>query len=376
MKSKWEKFTTVYKAYVLSVQENRQLVIAMISLVCATTLLSFFTPVLSGLIIDAVERQSTPLLEYLCILSMVVLTVSAIVSLFQNHIVSKCITRVSYEMKKKAFRASLSRHSSFYDRFKFGEILFRIYNDTAVVAEKIILLPVNFLVSVAFLIIAVFSIALINKIVFLFVVAMLLANSLISVWLQKKGKHRSQSLQEKGEALYALSQDQLANVESIQLCCFAEKEASRNDAAMRGFAEQYYKKNVYFGNSGVALSVANSLWTTGILLIGGYAIVAKTMTLGDLVYCLMLMNILMPFCKNIQEFILYQSTYLMMLDRHNEIVHYPAIDFGKKSDTNPIRTGSVLISSVRFSYPGVEKTVFDNGNVQFFAHFDSRIASR
>lgn len=364
MNSKLGKVINLHRTYILSNSKNKLLIILVGLVVSFVTILSFFSPIVSGLIIDAIEMGSSSLLEYLCLLSLAILAISAVVKVIQNHFISRFIARISLAMKKDAFSTSLKKKPAFYKKYKYGEILFRVYNDTAVVAEKLSLMPLNFAISSIFMLVALLSIAIIDWRIFLFVTLMLVGDTIISIFLQRKGKIHSQNLQEKGEELYSLSQDQLVNVDTIQLMCTVESETKRNSEVMQQFASSYYSKNFYFGNSDVALSVVNSLWTTGILLIGGYSVIASHMTLGSLVYCLMLMNILLPFCKNIQEALLYFSTYIMMYDRHKDVIDFEEINFGVLSSKNPITSGAIVIEDLKFSYPGSERFVFSGFSTQ------------
>lgn len=347
-----------YTDYIWSDLRNRRLVIQLLVIALVSSVCAFCAPAISGLIINSIEEGSKEKLAILCLASVSIALFGCLVGLFQSLVVSQCSSRVSLLMKSALFNASIRKQTSFFREYKYGEILYRIFNDSPMVAEKMTTLPVSLCTSGLFLLVALASICLINPIMAGFVFAMLVVNTVLNLVMQKKGMRLSRKVQELGEGLYSLSQEQLQNHLAIELFCTFENESQKNYSAMGDFADLTVEKNYYFGRSGAFLSCINSAWSTGILFIGGLSIIGGSMSLGSLVYCLMLMNLLMPFSKSIQEAILYLPSYTMMLNRYRELLNYPELSLSQTGLGFDRVCGDICFNGVTFAYPGSRNEVF------------------
>ena len=183
--------------------------ISLISLIlCISSALTFVIPMITNSVIDVLTQgKSKTQLDFVCLVSVIIMAISLFINCFQNLIINKLIQKQSVTMKMTIFETSIKKEWGFYGKYTTGELLYRLHSDAVVIAENAAMLPLN--VGISILVILAVNIVLgrIMLKISLLLDVILLTSSLVTVFLMKKSQQYSQEIQSKGEALYSITQE-------------------------------------------------------------------------------------------------------------------------------------------------------------------------
>lgn len=355
-----KQYVRILKEFVWKKEIIREL--SLIALIlCISSALAFVIPMITNSVIDVLTQgRSRTQLDFVCLVSIIVMAISLFINFFQNLIINKLIQKQSVEMKMTIFETSIKKEWEFYGKYTTGELLYRLHSDAVVIAENAAMLPLN--VGISILVILTVNLVL-GKIMLkiaLLLDAILLTSSLVTVFLMKKSQHYSQEIQSKGEALYSLTQEGMERAQLMRLYQAYEKEISKCSNTMNIYAEKLFDKTYFVGNANAFIGFISSLWTAGVLWIGGIAVSKGLVSLGELVAFLSIANLLLPLGNRLGQTILYFPVFKVSLKRYFEILDAKEISMEAGDQNANIEKSSIELRNVTYGYEGAEHKVLTN----------------
>lgn len=355
-----KQYVRILKEFVWKKEIIRDL--SLIALIlCISSALAFVIPMITNSVIDVLTQgRSRTQLDFVCLVSIIVMAISLFINFFQNLIINKLIQKQSVEMKMTIFETSIKKEWEFYGKYTTGELLYRLHSDAVVIAENAAMLPLN--VGISILVILTVNLVL-GKIMLkiaLLLDAILLTSSLVTVFLMKKSQHYSQEIQSKGEALYSLTQEGMERAQLMRLYQAYEKEISKCSNTMNIYAEKLFDKTYFVGNANAFIGFISSLWTAGVLWIGGIAVSKGLVSLGELVAFLSIANLLLPLGNRLGQTILYFPVFKVSLKRYFEILDAKEISMEAGDKNAHIEKSSIELRNVTYGYEGAEHKVLTN----------------
>lgn len=333
--------------------------ISLISLIlCISSALTFVIPMITNSVIDVLTQgKSKTQLDFVCLVSVIIMAISLFINCFQNLIINKLIQKQSVTMKMTIFETSIKKEWGFYGKYTTGELLYRLHSDAVVIAENAAMLPLN--VGISILVILAVNIVLgrIMLKISLLLDVILLTSSLVTVFLMKKSQQYSQEIQSKGEALYSITQEGMERAQLMRLYQAYEKEISKCSNTMNIYAEKLFDKTYFIGNANAFIAFISSLWTAGVLWIGGIAVSKGFVSLGELVAFLSIANLLMPLGNRLGQTVLYFPMFKVSLKRYFEILDAKEVSMEAGNQNAHIENGSIELRNVTYGYEGTNRKV-------------------
>ncbi|NLD50578.1 MAG: ABC transporter ATP-binding protein, partial [Clostridiaceae bacterium] len=354
-------YCSYLKEFIL-VRKNLPYILGIILVVIVTTFCSFLTPALSKLVIDSISlKADKSYLNMIGILSLAIVLFSSFISITQGFLINKFLQRMALNIRWKFFKHLQNLSWDSYDKYMAGELQFRMFNDSSIIAENASLLPLNFGISLLFLIVINIAMIILEWKIAFFIDSLLIVNGLINLLLQKKMENYSKDVQLKGEQTYSLIQEQMHRLKLSQLYNANKKEGRKTLKSLRAHAEAVINKNIFITNSSVLIGIVSSLWSIGVLWIGGIAVINKSITLGDLVAFISITGLLMPLGNQIVNALIQYPVYKVSINRVYEIISLkPCINFVEHTKDMFIQKGTLEMKNISFSYNFGFNKVIDN----------------
>lgn len=331
-----------------------------------TSCLSFMTPVISKLIIDSVATHpNINLLNTIGFVALFIVLCSTTTGMIQNTISNRLTQRIGLDVRHRYFSHIQGLSWDFFDRYKPGELQYRMFNDITTLAENASMLPVNLVFSLIVLIIANLEMFYLNWKVAMFVNLVLIINGTIFFLLQSRIKIYASEVQKTAEDVYGTTQEQINHFKLAQLSCASSSERRKTYSILRKLADKVAQKNIFVANSGVAIGTVSSIWSIGILWIGGYNVILKTITLGDLTAFLSITGLLIPVSTGLVSMFIQYPIIKVSISRFYEILNeVPEITNFRGSLPWVIEKGRISFRNVSFVFSNSEKQLFTNINIE------------
>ncbi len=328
--------------------------------------LEILNPKLFGWIIDDLNTKPVSLnhIYQLSIVIILIMFVRGIFLYYARYLLIGLSRRMEYDFRNNIFNHLLKLESAFYDKNKIGDIISRMTSDLEQI--RMIFGPgIMYLFNVVFLfILAITSMSLIDIPLTLISIVPLILLVYIIRKIGKKYYDRSYEVQEEIAKMTTFVNE---NLQGIRVIKSFVKEGFINDF-FRKINLQFIKKNLELAKvSGIfrpLLYLIAGFSSLVILWIGGYRVVDKQMTIGQLIEYLRYIEVLsLPLLSLGWVISIYQRGHAAY-QRINRIIEIqPQITDEKSFSYITSLKGDIEIKNLSFSYDN-EHTILDDISFQ------------
>ena len=363
MSKKAKKFVSYYKPYkrVFFTDMFFALLVSAITLIYPM-IVRYIT---NNVLVNYETAAAMPIIFKLA-LAMIGLAIIELISNFyiayQGHVMG---AKIEFDMRNEIFEHFQKLSFNFYDNKKIGQLMSRITNDLFDITELCHHGPEDIVISIikfagAFIILLTVNVQL-TLLVFAFLPIMLY----YALKMKSKMNTVSRSNRERIADINAQIEDNLSGIRVVKSFANENVEMKKFNKGNLRFLDS--KSNYYFimaaFHSGLGLFI--SLINAAVIIGGGFFILKKTISLGDLLTFLLYINNLIDPVKKLINFTEQFQNGITGFDRFMEILEIePDIQDKKGAKELKDVKGDIEFKNVSFQYEGTDSDIFTNINLK------------
>ena len=363
MSKKAKKFVSYYKPYkrVFFTDMFFALLVSAITLIYPM-IVRYIT---NNVLVNYETAAAMPIIFKLA-LAMIGLAIIELISNFyiayQGHVMG---AKIEFDMRNEIFEHFQKLSFNFYDNKKIGQLMSRITNDLFDITELCHHGPEDIVISIikfagAFIILLTVNVQL-TLLVFAFLPIMLY----YALKMKSKMNTVSRSNRERIADINAQIEDNLSGIRVVKSFANENVEMKKFNKGNLRFLDS--KSNYYFimaaFHSGLGLFI--SLINAAVIIGGGFFILKKTISLGDLLTFLLYINNLIDPVKKLINFTEQFQNGITGFDRFMEILEIEP-DIQDKKGAKELKNvkGDIEFKNVSFQYEGTDSDIFTNINLK------------
>jgi ATP-binding cassette subfamily B protein len=297
-----------------------------------------------------------------CVLARMVIVIHA------RRAVRRASIAISYDLRQKLFATVQQQDSDFFSRLGVGDIMTRAIQDISLVQRLIAFGSFMFVIMVYAPLFAISF--MLSKSVSL-TLLILPALPIIFMYAKHVAKQlavTSRDVQDRLSDLSAHTQENLAGIRTIQAQAQEENEIAR-----------FWKTNNQYAEAFYAQSRINSLMTAWmpwfasaaqllIIIYGGHLVLQDELTVGDLIFFLMCLSMLLQPIRMAGMFVTIVQRAAVATDRLYEIFDAkPGVTNDPSGRTPEMIRGEFELRDLCYQYPGTDKPVLRHINLKIQA---------
>lgn len=363
MSKKTKKFVSYYKPYkrVFFTDMFFALLVSAITLIYPM-IVRYIT---NNLLVNYETAAAMPIIFKLA-LAMIGLAIIELIGNFyiayQGHVMG---AKIEFDMRNEIFEHFQKLSFNFYDNKKIGQLMSRITNDLFDITELCHHGPEDIVISIikfagAFIILLTVNVQL-TLLVFAFLPIMLY----YALKMKSKMNTVSRRNRERIADINAQIEDNLSGIRVVKSFANENVEMKKFNKGNLRFLDS--KSNYYFimaaFHSGLGLFI--SLINAAVIIGGGFFILKKTISLGDLLTFLLYINNLIDPVKKLINFTEQFQNGITGFDRFIEVLEIePDIQDKKGAKELKDVKGDIEFKNVSFQYEGTDSDIFTNINLK------------
>ena len=267
---------------------------------------------------------------------------------------------VSYDLRQRLYPAVLRQGMEFYARISIGDVMTRAVQDIALIQRLIAFGLIAFVIMVFAPLFGVTAMLFKSTELTLLILPVLPAIFIYAIRMTGQMGRSSREVQEKLSDLSTHTQENLSGIRTIQAQVQEENEIKRfwwtNNKYASAFYEQARINSLMTAWMPFLAAVAQLI----IIFYGGYLVMNNQMSVGDLVFFLACLNMLLQPIRMAGMMVMLLQRAVVATDRLFEIFDTePEIEDSPTGETPKRIGGRLELRQVRFVYPGNEKWVLD-----------------
>ena len=267
---------------------------------------------------------------------------------------------VSYDLRQRLYPAVLRQGMEFYARISIGDVMTRAVQDIALIQRLIAFGLIAFVIMVFAPLFGVTAMLFKSTELTLLILPVLPAIFIYAIRMTGQMGRSSREVQEKLSDLSTHTQENLSGIRTIQAQVQEENEIKRfwwtNNKYASAFYEQARINSLMTAWMPFLAAVAQLI----IIFYGGYLVMNNQMSVGDLVFFLACLNMLLQPIRMAGMMVMLLQRAVVATDRLFEIFDTePEIEDSPTGETPKRINGRLELRQVRFVYPGNEKWVLD-----------------
>lgn len=294
-----------------------------------------------------------------CVLARMIIVIHA------RRAVRRASIAVSYDLRQKLFATAQKQDSDFFSRLGVGDIMTRAIQDISLVQRLIAFGSFMFVIMVYAPLFAVSF--MLSKSVSL-TLLILPALPIIFFYAKHVAKQlavTSRDVQDRLSDLSAHTQENLAGIRTIQAQAQEENEIARfwqtNDRYAVAFYDQARINSLMTAWMPWFASAAQLL----IIIYGGHLVLQGQLTVGDLIFFLMCLSMLLQPIRMAGMFVTIVQRAAVATDRLYEIFDAkPGVVNAPSGETPEMITGQFSLRNLTYQYPGAEVSALSGINLE------------
>ena len=275
--------------------------------------------------------------------------------MLKGRTIGACIER---DMRRAIFNHAEGMSFSFFDNQRVGQLVSRIVSDVGEIREIIFLGPNYFIVCSIYMIGTLVMLLTINWKLALVVNFLLILKAVDSVVTNRKMKVVGRAARKETGNISAFTTESLSAIRIVQAFNNQELETQKLDKLAKKLLDAREKNFSLLGHSNSSMVFFTNITNLVIVVIGGYLIIQKQMTMADLVTFLLYVSVFVrPVLRLNALADLYQkgmasyARFDEFMSIKPEIVNSPyALDAG-------IVKGDISFENVTFNYEGTDSII-------------------
>ena len=268
---------------------------------------------------------------------------------------------VSYDLRQRLYHSVLRQGMDFYARIPIGDVMTRAIQDIALIQRLIAFGLIAVVIMVFAPLFGVSAMLLKSTTLTLLILPLLPAIFVYAFKMTGEMGHSSRAVQEKLSELSTHTQENLSGIRTIQAQVQEENEIERfwqtNNSYTMAFYDQARINSLMTAWMPFLAAVAQLI----IILYGAHLVMNEQMSVGDLVFFLACLNMLLGPIRMAGMLVMLLQRAIVATDRLFEIFDAePEIQDRPTGVTPGQIKGGFELRNVRFAYPGSDKLVLND----------------
>ncbi len=352
----------------LIIHKNKVNLILSFIFVCIISVIDLFLPQITKLIIDdGIGNKNTKILIELIFLYGIIKLLSALLNVILSCIYSLIKNKVTLNIKVKLLNHISKLSGKYYSSMKTGNTLSIIENDIFVLktfdAELIFSLLENSITAI----VATFLLLKIRYDLFLIVLSLQVILALIQAKVTKLISNKTKEIREESGSISNIVQEYISNIMSIVVTKSKLKFFKSYLKKERNLAKKLIKLDIIMAGNISASQILTGLVTMSVYGFGGYSIINKQMTMGELIAFQQYTSFLIGPCISIIKSINRIQQSKVSIDRVysiiDEEIEIKVNNAGKRIDFE--NCNYIKFDNVSFKYSNKNEYVLENINMEF-----------
>lgn len=329
------------------------------------SLLNILSPILTKYFIDIViSTSSMTSLKYFIVIYVILIILLVLTGLVSNYVAIKALQEVKFNIKYKLYKKMYTVDHDFLNNKHAGEISYRILNDTNSVEQLLNLILISFPLDIITIVaLGTVSIAWDWKLsIFVFVI--ILAQVFIINKFKSKAIEYSSIQQKSNQHITGVITETISDIEFIKGINMENAINTKIYQKMNYLKYINIKLTRLLATSSIVSIAISNIWTLIVLWYGGYMVINKSMSIGELMAFFMIFNMIYPKISSISNNIIKFQTLKVNFDRVMEYYDLKEVAKGGCIENFEFNTGKISINNLDFKYTE-SNTIFQNLNIEF-----------
>ncbi|EGT3801613.1 ABC transporter ATP-binding protein [Clostridioides difficile] len=352
----------------LVIHRNRVNLIFSFIFVCIISIIDLFLPQITRLIIDeGINNENITLLIKLIILYGLIKVLSSLFNLILSYLYSLMKNKVTISLKIKLLNHVSKLSGRYYSNMKTGNTLSIIENDIFVLKNFGAELIFSILENLITAIVAIFFLMKIRYDLFLVVLILQVSLALIQTKITKIISKDTKEVREESGIISNITQEYISNIMSIVITKSKLKFFISYLRKERNLARKFLRLDMIMAGNISASQILNGFVTMSVYGFGGYNIINKKMTIGELIAFQQYTSFLIGPCISIIRSINRIQQSKVSIDRVYSIID-EEIEIKVNNMGHIINLkncNSIKLSNVYFKYYNDSDYVLDNISMEF-----------
>lgn len=354
-----KKYIEFLKKYVY-VKEKIVKMIIMNFIFLVTSILTIVSPLLSKKIINSISLNSDKQEFLFFILVSIILIIAMFVFSIISNILSNIIqNNVLLNIREIVFKNMMSSEN--IHKYNKGELLYRFMNDTSTMCQIGTFMISNFFISIIMFLVSNCMFLSFSYKITLFIDATFLVYGVIYFVYYKKIKNITDLQQSIYENSYNVIQNQINRINLVKIFNAFSYENQINNAQVKKLRKVDIKKNVCFTNFNSILQMITISANMIILIGGGFLVLNKSISIGELIAITSLTNIIFPHITKIVDSINQMPIFVVSAKRLVDFIEgEEELQFENKGGKY---NENIVLKDISLSYG--QDNIFENLNLNF-----------
>ncbi|MBY1344601.1 ABC transporter ATP-binding protein/permease, partial [Clostridioides difficile] len=335
---------------------------------CIISIIDLFLPQITRLIIDeGINNENITLLIKLIILYGLIKVLSSLFNLILSYLYSLMKNKVTISLKIKLLNHVSKLSGRYYSNMKTGNTLSIIENDIFVLKNFGAELIFSILENLITAIVAIFFLMKIRYDLFLVVLILQVSLALIQTKITKIISKDTKEVREESGIISNITQEYISNIMSIVITKSKLKFFISYLRKERNLARKFLRLDMIMAGNISASQILNGFVTMSVYGFGGYNIINKKMTIGELIAFQQYTSFLIGPCISIIRSINRIQQSKVSIDRVYSIID-EEIEIKVNNMGHIINLkncNSIKLSNVYFKYYNDSDYVLDNISMEF-----------
>lgn len=352
----------------LVIHKNKVNLIFSFIFVCIISIIDLFLPQITRLIIDeGINNENIALLIKLIILYGLIKFLSSLFNLILSYLYSLMKNKITINLKIKLLNHLSKLSGRYYSNMKTGNTLSIIENDIFVVKNFGAELMFSILENLITAVVAIFFLMKIRYDLFLVILTLQVSLALIQTKVTKIISKNTKEVREESGIISNITQEYISNIMSIVITKSKLKFFISYLRKERNLARKFLKLDMIMAGNISASQILNGFVTMSVYGFGGYNIINKKMTIGELIAFQQYTSFLIGPCISIIRSINRIQQSKVSIDRVYSIID-EEIEIKVNNAGHMINLkncNSIKFSNVYFKYYNDSDYILDNINMEF-----------
>ena len=280
---------------------------------------------------------------------------------FARRAIRRVGIAVSYDLRQDLFRSVLRQGTGFYARISIGDVMTRAIQDIALIQRLIAFGLIAFVIMVFAPLFGVSAMLLKSTLLTMLILPVLPAIFIYAFKMTGQMGQSSREVQEKLSELSTHTQENLSGIRTIQAQVQEDNEIKRFWQTNNNYANAFYEQARINSLMTAWMPFLAAVAQLIIILYGGYLVMENEMSVGDLVFFLACLNMLLQQIRMAGMMVMLLQRAIVATDRLFEIFNAePDVEDDPSGNTPEEIKGGFELRNVRFAYPGHDKWVLDD----------------
>jgi len=276
--------------------------------------------------------------------------------------------QISFDLREQLFAAVQQQGSDFFSRIGVGDIMTRAIQDIALVQRLIAFGLIQVVIMIYAPLFGLSAMFMKSMSLTLLILPLLPLIYIYAQWVATQMAVTSKIVQESLSELAAHTQENLSGIRTIQAQAQEENEIKRFYQTNDGYARAFYDQARIGSLMSAWMPWLTALSQLTVIVYGGHLVLTGALTVGDLIFFLACLNMLLQPIRMAGFFITLVARAGVGVDRLCEIFDAPAEITDQPSGRALANIqGRFVIRDLSYSYPSSSQPVLSNINMTISA---------